>query len=311
VLEAVEAVSEIMVTMRKAGKQTGGLEGVPTRKYFRPLDFSVQVGGYVSTCRADKNLTNASDEIPKKQTQTVWEMFIGVNPVEILGQGSVRSHIKLIQESADLESCILTGSTNQIASDKFDDPVFTEQFKLSVRESLNEKLPAMLGEIVHLVLLSALFDVCDKYQIPAGDKRRLKKILAGKRQSIPQLSDEEADSFEHTDAVLKKFQLEDEERSRSLIDRLFKTPPGLKKGAIKTPKAFMEKLGQPPTFTGRDDFFQKLNKRIYEADDTKRKSIARYFGISADALDDLRKKTYGDRRSWPTVVSEAKKMRRL
>jgi len=311
VLEAVEAVSEIMVTMRKAGKQTGGLEGVPTREYFRPLDFSVQVGGYVSTCRADKNLTNASDEIPKKQTQTVWEMFIGVNPVEILGQGSVRSHIKLIQESADLESCTLTGSTNQIASDKFDDPVFTEQFKLSVRESLNEKLPAMLGEIVNLVLLSALFDVCDKYQIPAGDKSKLKAILAGKRSKIPKLSDGEADFSEDTHAVLKNFQLEWEGRSRSLIDRLFQTRPGLKKGARKTPKVFLERQGRPPTFTSRDDFFQKLNKRIYEADDTGRKNIARRFGISPDALDDLRKQTFGDQRSWRRVVTEAKKRGRL
>lgn len=72
-----------------------------------------------------------------------------------------------------------------IASEKFADPQFVEEFEASVLEYVNQHLPAELLSAVHSLFLEALLTTCERNNIPFGDKlnfHRLRQMIEEQRR---------------------------------------------------------------------------------------------------------------------------------
>lgn len=275
---------------------------MPTEKYFQPINISVQIGGYVSTYCAEEDFpypSNLLSEDERVQMKAMWAMFIGAHPVEILDQISLRPLVETMRRLDD--GAGFGGPHLHVISNKFADPAFSEKFEKSVRRFLNKELPRALAEITNIAFLGAVLAACRARGIKCGDARKLKDALKGKGRPKPPFSEE-------TLEFLKDRSPEMFDAPKTLIDRLIKTKRGLKPGAKKTPKAF-RKRGRHPQINNAQEFFDDLDRKINSSGEgySSRRAIALMFGISADALDDLRKKTFMDGRGWGQVIKDARK----
>ncbi len=255
---------------------------MPNQKRFELLNFHVQVGGKVSVYQGDESFPyppHLLSQAEQEQIKTLWEISTGVG-------GEV------------------TFATHHVISNKFADPNFVSLFENSFMNSLNKKLSFALSEICNVAIIAALFDACEKHQIRFGNKTKFKKFYFY-GEGWPKTPKKPAGDS----AVIKQF-TDLEETQKPFISRLLgTTKPGLKEGGRKTPKVLIEKKDRRAVFKSRDDFFQKLYKAINESHDPTLLRIARKFGMSKDALNDLRKKVFGDKRTWPQVKKEAIKKR--
>ncbi len=208
---------------------------MPTKKYFQPINISIQIGGYISTYEANEECPYPLSEDERQQIKTLWEFFTGACPFEILKQLSYRPLVEVTRRLNDGDAGKM--HIQSIISDKFADAAFAAEFEKSVRDFLNKKLPDALDDAVNTALLGALHAASKEHGIRWGNAARLKKLLKGEGWPKPIMPEDTRD-------IVKELTPEMFAAPRTYIDKLIETHTGPAKGSASKRKGKKKAQGE-------------------------------------------------------------------